>query len=83
MKMHSCTFISAAGCALARLASGKLKTPTYVVQERFSATRFLILKENPEFFLQLKCSKTVPQSQGISKCLLFATASLKHWPVEK
>lgn len=84
--MHSATLISAAGCALARLAFGKLKTSTYVVQERFSATRFLIIKENPEFFLLPKCSKTVPQSQGrpgSSKCLLFASVSLKRWPVEK
>lgn len=51
-KMHSATLISAADCALARLAFGKLKTPTYVVQERFYATGFLIINENPEFFLK-------------------------------
>lgn len=56
--MHSATLISAAGCALVRLAFGKLKTPTYVVQERFYATGFLIINENPEFF-----SETVPKSQ--------------------
>lgn len=63
--MHSATLISAAGCALARLAFGKLKTPTYVVQERFYATGFLIINENPEFFLK----QFLNHKRRNSKCL--------------
>lgn len=50
--MHSATLISAAGCALARLAFGKLKTPTFVVQKTFYTSSFLLINKNPEFFLK-------------------------------
>lgn len=57
--MHSATLISAAGCALARLAFGKLKPPTFVVQETFYTTSFLIINKNPDFLLKQFLKKTV------------------------